>query len=443
MGGLPGHEGKQARPLAPSSPSPCAPGGRVPSLRRVNPLSRPLLACLLASTACVHRDTPLQLRIHDDLPSSGPELSFALYQSVGVPLRPGHTVQLVQDERILATLEEEIHQAHESLHLLVSGWQPGEDSERLLRALAGRPPGVVCRVLVDPLDSPRFHTEVEPRLVQTGCEVRGFRPLVGSAVVFADERLDARNGRQLLIRDGRVGLTGGSGVGEARRDTYVRVEGPAARQLQQTFARSWQESGGGLLPASAFPALEDRGEALAGFVASTGSPTLSYSERMVQVLLASARHRLWLTNGCFVPTMATVDTLIRKAQEGVDVRVLVPGVHPQDTHGVLAAQRSTYERLLENGVRLWEYQPSTLGARTVVVDEHLVAVGSTNLEPNSNASLEEGSLVVEDASLARALAASFEEDLSRSVEIRRDAWRKRGYIERFYSRLPSSVTGCH
>ena len=221
----------------------------------------------------------------------------------------------------------------------------------------------------------------------------------------------------------------------AWRDTHVHVEGPAVRQLQQAFARDWLEAGGGLLPESAFPTLEARGEARAGFVASTGSPSLSHSERMVQVLMAAARRRLWLTNACFVPTAATVDTLIRKARAGVDVRILVPGY--EATSGVLAAQRASYERLLESGVRLWEYQSAPLHARTLVVDDQLTSVGSNNLEPNASALLEEGALIVEDAPLARALADSFERDLSGAVEIRRDTWRERGWLQRVGAPLPA------
>jgi cardiolipin synthase A/B len=421
------------------------------SLYEVNRFPRLLLACLLAGTACTHRDHPQQLRIHENL-SHGPELWLALYQSVGVRLNAGHVVDLVQDEHILEVLEAEIGQARESLHLLVSTWQPGEASERLIRALAERQSGVVCRVLVDSLHSPGFTEKVEPRLVETGCEVRTYRPLIGAVVTFDEERLEARNHRQLVIRDGRSGLTGGSGVGPAWRgeqrasggwrDTYVHVEGPAVRQLQQAFAEDWQEAGGGLLPESAFPQLEPQGEARAGFVASTGSPMLSYSERMVQVLIASAKHRLWLTNACFIPTAATADMLIRKAQEGVDVRILVPGIHPDGTQDVLAAQRAAYERLLRNGIRLWEYQPAPLHARTLLVDDRLAAVGSTNLEPNSNAKLEEGALVIEDPRLAYALAVSFERDLMHSVEIRWNWWRERGLLERFTVQLPPSVTGC-
>lgn len=393
--------------------------------------------------ACVHRDHPQQLRIREDLPHAGPELSLALYQSVGVGLKPGHAVDLVLDEHILEALDAEIRRARESFHLLASHWRTGEASERLLRALAERQRGVACRVLVDPLYSPDFTERVEPRLVEAGCEVRTFRPFIGDVVTFDEERLEARNHRQLVIRDGRGGLTGGSGVGPAWRDTYVYVEGPAVRQLQRAFAEAWQEAGGGLLPESAFPPLEPRGEARAGFVASTGSPMLSHSERMVQVLIASAKRRLWLTNACFIPTAATADMLIHKAREGVDVRILVPGIHHGGPHDVLAAQRAAYERLLSNGVRVWEYQPAPLHARTLLVDDRLAAVGSTNLEPNSNAKLAEGALVIEEPRLARALALSFERDLTHSVEIRWDWWRERGLLERFAHQLPPSITGCH
>jgi cardiolipin synthase A/B len=418
----------------------------MPSLRRVNALSRLLIACLWCGTACVRRDFPEQLRVRDPVPSSGPELSLALYQSVGIGLRPGHGVRLVQDERILDTLEEEIREARESIHLLLSRWEPGDASRRLVQALAARRPDVVCRVLVDPLQSPAFQEQVESELVRAGCEVRAFRPFIGQEVVFADSRLEARNHRQLVIRDGRGGLTGGFGAVAPRggtRDTHVHVEGPAVRQLQQSFARDWLEAGGGLLPESAFPPLDPQGEARAGFIASTGSPSLSHSERMVQVLLASAQHRLWLTNACFVPTPATVDTLIHKAKSGVDVRILVPGLEGTDTSArVLAAQRSSYERLLENGVRLWEYQRAPLESRTVLVDDQLVAVGSTNLQAHASALLEEGALVVEDGPLAHSLATSFEQDLAHAVEIRKEQWRERGWFQRLTYRLPPSAAGC-
>jgi cardiolipin synthase len=415
----------------------------MPSLGHVNALSRFLIACLWCGTACVRRDFPEQLRVRDPVPSSGPGFSQALYQSVGISLRPGHRVELVQDEHILDTLDTQIREARESIHLLLSHWEPGDASERLVRALAARQPGVVCRILVDPLQSPDFQKQVGPQLVRQGCEVRVFRPFIGQEVVFADPRLEARNHRQLVIRDGRGGLTGGSGVAAPRRDTYVHVEGPAVRQLQQTFAQDWLEAGGGLLPESAFPPLESQGEARAGFIASTGSPSLSYSERMVQVLLASAQHRLWLTNACFVPTPATVDTLIHKAQGGVDVRILVPGLEGADTSAsVLAAQRSSYERLLENGVRLWEYRHAPLRSRTVLVDDQLVAVGSTSLESHASARLEEGALIVEDGPLAHSLATRFEHDLTQAVEIREEEWRARGLFQRITHRLPASAAGC-
>ena len=413
----------------------------MPSLRGVNHLPRLLLACLLVGSACTHYENQRDLRIHEDLPSSGEALSLALFQSVGVGLRPGHSVELVQDSHIPEALETEVRQARESLHLLVASWRPGAISERLVRALEARRPEVACRILVDPLYSPCFQEEVAPRLVRAGCEVRLFRPLPGDAVLPDADRREARNHRQLVIRDGRSGLTGGAGVGPARRDTSVHVQGPAVRELQQTFARAWQEAGGGLLPASAFPALAPTGEARAGFVASTGSIHLSHTERMLQMLIASARHRLWLTNACFIPTTATADMLIRKARAGVDVRVLVPGLR----HGnprVLDAQRASYSRLLENGVRLWEYQPAPLRARTLLVDERLAAVGSFNLEPRSHAFLEEGSLVVEDADLARSLADSFQRDLRHAVEVHPEDWRARGLLERLSARSLSSATDC-
>jgi cardiolipin synthase A/B len=176
----------------------------------------------------------------------------------------------------------------------------------------------------------------------------------------------------------------------------------------------------------------------AAFVTSNATSGLTDAERMTQVVLAAAKRRIWISNAYFIPSTALSEVLREKAKQGVDVRVLAAGrVHDWKT--VRAGQRSTYEPLLEAGVRIFEYQPSMMHAKTILIDERLAVVGSTNLDPLSLKELDEGSLVVEDAKLVAKLGEDFVLDTSRSLEIRKEAWAKRGLFERWLPSLTALV----
>jgi cardiolipin synthase len=404
----------------------------------------PLLVLALLLAGCPLPNHRHALRIRDDVPESNEGMSLAWYQTVGVELEPGNQVELVHNGHVFDVLEREIRAARSSIHILVYIWRPGDPSDRLTKALRERHPGVTCRILVDPLGSIRFLDDVAPQLVAAGCEVRIFRSLRGTIASLDLKRIQARLHRKLAVRDGVVGLTGGWGIWKSWegsglkpnewRDANIWVQGPAVRGMQLAFAQNWQEAGGGMLPPDAFPdPIPTAGEARAGFVTHTGAPVITNAERMTLLAIASAKKRLWIANSYFIPTGPIQDMLIAKAKAGVDVRVLTPGRH-HDIPPVHEGQRATYARLLENGVRIWEYEVSMMHSKSILVDDRLSMVGSTNLDPLA-LSAEEGSLVVDDAELAGQLARDFEEDIQHSVEIRWDSWRRRGLIKRLSERV--------
>ena len=373
----------------------------------------------------------------------GPEgFSFVLYQSTGVCLEEGHKVELVENGSVFERMLEDIRQARESVHILVYIWRPCDLSDRFVEALQERvKAGVDCRVLVDPVGSEEvsgdrdFDQDVERRLVDSGVEVHYYRPLAGKVL----GRLLGRNHQKLVIVDGKIGYTGGFGIwkvweGDGRapenwRDTHVRVEGPAVCRMQLTFSRSWQECGGSLLHPKDLPGACHVGPVRGAFVDSIGKLGMTDAERMVRIVIAAARERLWIANAYFTPPNAIIEQLVHKAREGVDVRVLGPGpIH--DVPLVRASQRSTYEQLMEAGVRIWEYQPSMMHAKTMLVDDWLTMVGSTNMDALSLNKLGEGSMVLADKEFASKLDRCWHKDLECSREItidtggRTNPWRR-------------------
>jgi len=386
------------------------------------------------------------LRIRDPIPSDPVSFSLVLEQSTGTEMAPGNQLELVENGRVFDVLEAEILKAEHSIHLAPFIWRPSAPSDRLVTAVLNRlRHGVRCRILIDPFWSLGFNP-VAQTLGSAGCEIREYRPIRANLGL----RIFLRTHRRVVVIDGKVGITGGFGVwkswegagltAEEWRDTNVLIHGPVVRQLQMSFADNWQEAGGALLPDHDFPALPPMGDSPAGFVSSDTNPSMTDAERMTLLMIAAARHRLWIANAYFIPSTAVGDMLIQKAKEGVDVRVVCPGpVH--DVPPVRAAQRSTYERLLVGGVRIFEYQPSMMHSKTMLIDDRYVVIGSTNLDPLSTKWLEEASLVAEDPALNARLATSLEQDFRRSLEIRWAWWRKRGLLERLALQLVPLVGG--
>jgi cardiolipin synthase A/B len=372
------------------------------------------------------KSRPFQLK--GEVGSHGEDFAVALYQTVGERMVPGNHIRWVNNGAVFDTLAEEVKQARVSVNIVMFIWRPGRASDRLLDVLTARArDGVTCRVLVDPLGSPNFEAQIKPRLEAAGCRAHLFRPLP------ADENL-ARNHRKLVIIDGRVAVTGGLAIQDEWlghglrenewRDTNAWVQGPVVAQMQQAFAENWQEASGDLLPASDFPTLAEpvpgldgAGEGWAAFVGSTANPEVTRAERLTQLMVRAAQKRLWIAQAYFTPNDALSKQLIERARASVDVRVLAPGDY-NDQKVITVAQRAAYDELLEAGVRIWEYQPSMMHAKTMLVDDRLTLVGSINYDPLSFNLLEEGSLVLQDDEAARAMEAFFLEDLTHAKEVR-------------------------
>jgi cardiolipin synthase A/B len=361
------------------------------------------------------------LELADEVP-----LHVLLEREVGVPMREGNEISLVENGAIFDALEEEIRSARETIHIAQYIWRgEGDPSERIGRAILARRRGVACRIVIDWFGSWDFDRALEARLLKDGVELRRHTPWPDPFRV---------SHRRIFTFDGRIAYVGGFGIwkswlgdgdGENEwRDTAARVRGPVVGDLQRAFDHSWQAAGGAPLPANAYPRAREVGDHPAAVVASTPAwARTTLAARMYYALIASARRRLYIANSYFVPDASLQALLIAQAREGADVRVLAPGPH-HDVPPVLAGQRRTYARLLAGGVRIFEYAASMMHAKTLVVDD-VAVIGSTNMDSQSLSFLWEASIVAEAPELAERIAARFLADLGRSKEIRAGTWARR------------------
>jgi cardiolipin synthase len=279
------------------------------------------------------------------------------------------------------------------------------------------------------------------KLKDAGCQVERFRRIEAPALLLWWKLLNYnyRSHRRILVIDGRVGFTGGYGIsdswtGDGRtpehwRDTNVRVEGPAVMSLQAAFSESWLETTGEALGGDGyFPRLDARGNVPAQIVRS--SPLGGSFQNYMLYLLSinSAKKSIRITNPYFMPDDNMTEALIKAVKRGVQVAVLAPG--KLDSKVAYTASRSGYGPLLVGGVKIFEYQPALLHAKTMVVDGVWATVGSSNFDNRSFALNQEINLTVYHSEFAAKLEAVFEDDIKNAKPITYEEWKSRGIGER-------------
>jgi cardiolipin synthase len=217
------------------------------------------------------------------------------------------------------------------------------------------------------------------------------------------------------------------------------VTGPLVGGIQSAFAENWVYCTGEVLAgARFFPQLDPAPGPCRVSVVSSPSDAQQSIRLLFWLSFANARERLWICNSYFIPDPRLRKAVVDRAQRGVDVRILVPGNHT-DAVPVQLAGRSYYGELLAAGVRIFEFQPSMMHAKTVVVDDNWSVIGSANLDERSMELNEENVAGIADEGFARAIAEGLEWDFARSREIKLEEWCRRPIWQRGLEALAKTL----
>jgi cardiolipin synthase A/B len=175
--------------------------------------------------------------------------------------------------------------------------------------------------------------------------------------------------------------------------------------------------------------MEERGSVHAGLLYASPTRGSTPGERFLALALAGARQRLYIANSYFVPDDDLRRLLRQAASRGVDVRILTVG-DQTDVRSTWYAGRYRYTELLRAGIRIYEYQPTMMHAKTIVADGLFVTIGSMNFDNRSIAFNNETNLVVMDEGIAQQMEQVFADDLQHAREITLDNFRRRGWRSR-------------
>jgi cardiolipin synthase len=391
---------------------------------------------------------PGQLWSTHSAPVESAEFLASISGVTGGPLRAGGTAQLLNNgDQYYPSMLEAFRGAQRSINFSAYIWEKGRVSDQLLAVFVERArAGVEVRVLLDGLGGMKAPEMDE--LKAAGGKVVVFRP----ARFGKFTRLHKRNHRRAIVIDGTVGFTGGAAVAdqwlgnaqneEQWRDTMVRVTGPLALTLQSAFADLWAFACGEMLEGPQFfpPSAEAPADG-PGAMVHTGLASLPASDlHPLRLFLAqsflSAKRRLYITTPYFVLDREMRLVVAQRARAGVDVRILLPDEHT-DADLIRLTSHHYFEDLLQAGVKIYEYQPTMMHSKHIVVDGRWSVVGSANMDVRSIELNVENVLGILDEPFGATLEATFHEDLKRSREIRLEEWRRRGTWARVKERLAS------
>jgi cardiolipin synthase A/B len=341
---------------------------------------------------------------------------------------------------MIQAIEGARHHIHVEFYII----QPDRTGQQLRDRLVRRArEGLVVRVLYDAVGSAKLPNDFWKELKEAGGHAAAFAPLRVPSLAWLRrrDRIDFRNHRKIVVVDGEIGFTGGINVGREYlglnpefghwRDTHLQVRGPAVLSLQRTFLEDWLRTTGELLDdARLFADFGETppGDSVVQIVDSGPDRTFSAIRHVYFTAMTLARERLWVTSPYFVPDAVIEEALIAAALRGVDVRLLTPA--NSDHNLVSWASRSYYPRLLEAGVRIYEYARGFVHAKTLVVDDWLGSVGSANMDIRSFELNFELNAFVHGRDCSESLAGTFLADLRHARAITRESQRRLTYLKR-------------
>lgn len=401
-----------------------------------------LIAAAVIALGLVFAQDQVTLQIRSGVSAEDSRHPDYIAALVGTELSRGNAFDvLTNGDHIFPAMLGAIESARRRISFETYIFDTGDIATRFTEALerAARR-GVKVNMVIDAVGASKMEKEHIDRLRQAGCRVAQFN----TPAWYSLEEINYRTHRKILVIDGETAFTGGVGVadhwiGNADskdhwRDTQVRIRGPVVRMIEAAFYENFLEADGTTAPElDAPPApVGEQGEALVVRSSPTGGS--NDLKRLYLLAIAAAKRRVDITTPYFVTDESTLWSLEDAVRRGVKVRVLMEG-DLTDAMPVKYASRHMYDRLLQQGVELYEYQPTMMHTKTLVVDDTWSIFGSANFDNRSLELNDEMNVAVNSHSLAQRFLGDLDQDLKTSRRIVLEEWRQRPRIDKIRERF--------
>ena len=392
---------------------------------------------LVVSAALLLAQDQETMRVKSEIAAEDPRDPAYVAALVGAALTRGNRYEvLTNGDRIFAAMLGAIDAARRRINFETYVYDSGDVANRFTGALeraAGR--GVRVTIIVDAVGASAMDRAHVDRLRAAGARVLTFNP----TRFYTPENLNFRTHRKILVVDGEVAFTGGIGVadqwqGNAQdkhhwRDTHVKIHGPIVRLLEAAFYENALESQGPIVPEldEAPAAADDHSASIV--VRSSPSGGSTDLKRLYLQAIASARRTIDLTSPYFVTDESTMWAFEDAVKRGVRIRILVEG-DITDAVPVKYASREAYDALMSLGIVIYEYRPTMMHTKSLIVDGILSIFGSANFDNRSLELNDELNVAVWSREVGARFTADFEKDLEVSTRLDVRTWRQRSLLQK-------------
>lgn len=405
-----------------------------------------VLVTVLTVVLAMNFATPekkLERKIEHRYNVADPQFEREMGVMLGPAIVPGNRITDLQNgSEIFPAMLEAVRSAQKTITFETYIYWSGEIGEKMADALCERArAGVKVNVMIDWAGSIKMEEALLERMEAAGVVVHRYRPLHW----YNLGRINNRTHRKLLVIDGRIGFTGGVGIadqwqGNAEdpdhwRDMHFRIEGPVVSQMQAAFNDNWIKTTGEVLNgADYFPNLQPVGTTDAHVFISSPAGGSESMHLMYLMSIAAAEHSIDLEASYFVPDELITKALLAARQRGVRIRIMVPGKHI-DSETVRISSKREWGELLLGKIEIYEYQPTMLHNKLLIVDREMVSVGSTNFDIRSFRLNDEASLNVYDKEFAARMSEVFEKDLVPTKRYTYEMWKERPLKDKFAEKV--------
>jgi cardiolipin synthase len=404
------------------------------------------LATLLVVVLSLNFAVPekkLERKIEHRYAVSDPQFRREMGVLLGPAIVPGnHVADLENGNEIFPAMLAAIRGARKTVTFETYIYWEGQVGKDFADALSERArAGVAVNVTIDWAGSITMDEAQLKQMQDSGVHVERYRPLHW----YNLGRINNRTHRKLLVVDGRVGFTGGVGIGDPWnghaqdpdhwRDVHFRIEGPVVAQFQSAFNDNWIKTTGEVLNgADYFPPLERGGDMDAHMFISSPAGGSESMHLMYLMAIAASEHTIDLEAAYFIPDELITKALIAARHRGVRIRVIVPGKNT-DSDAARFASKEGWGPLLLAGIEIYEYEPTMFHNKVLIVDGEMVSVGSTNFDLRSFRLNDEASLNVYDPAFAARMTEVFEADLKPTKRYTYQTWQKRPLKEKLVEKF--------
>lgn len=358
---------------------------------------------------------------------------------------------LVDGEEKFRQLIEDIKKAQHHIHICYYIFRGDKIGKAIVAALEERARnGVEVRVMYDAVGARTLKKSLFKKLEEYGGETQ---TSFASKVHLLNIRLNYRNHRKIVVIDGEVGYTGGFNVGDDYlseyehmgywRDTHLKIRGSAVHQLQERFIIDWNASKKVDLLAyelDYFPEIVSKGDKEIQIVSSGPDTEDEAIKKGFLKMISLAKDSIYIQTPYFIPDDALKETLQLALLSGVEVKIMIP--NKPDHPFIYQATLSYVEELMNMGAEIYIYDKGFLHAKTIVVDEELLSIGTANFDIRSFKLNFEVNAFLYDRDLSKEQVKYFEEDIQVSFKLTQEYIDTYSLWDRFkqqFSRLLSPI----